>query len=272
MDAGSIEQEDSRTVAKTTFRKSNTFMNSVASSKGMGFREFKTTNDLREIEKWLDQKEIKGDESRKALLAQEGLSLDDWAALASRDASMFFAAFRETVTLVADRQAAGVLSRVAEGLACLFSQFEQKLKLVNARHRERLSQAQTSFKALQEQFRDFQEKNDLDRFFAQNLDSQTRATVVREVQDLLRSSQLQIDKGPTEATRFSGSTRTLSDIQQDYELTIRERLNFYMRQNEEDIGSHQQPIPAATYKQQLDARLSQNYQLAVEKTAKRIAG
>eukprot|EP00347_Sterkiella_histriomuscorum_P002348 403368500 len=244
----------------------------LSTTKTNGFKEFRITNDLKEIDKWLDKKEMLMEGYKKEIHA-DGAKQQDQEKYLVQYYSMFHSAFKEILKLIPDKNQdlIAILSRVHTGYKDCFSQFQQKIKSIYLQSQESMDKMRTDYKILQDKFEEFQQKNDLNKYFTKNLDAQTRERVIKDIQELSQEEwSISIDKSLLEIHRFSESTKHLSDINQDYEQTIKERLNFYMHQNEKDQDSQQVPIPAQTYKLQFDQKLNQNYNFAVQTTAKKI--
>ena len=77
---------------------------------------------------------------------------------------------------------------------------------------------------------DFVKNNDLDFFFTKNLNADTRLRVLKETAELLDTdpNYLAIDKSLLDAYKASESTRHLTDIYEEFESSLKDRMNFYM--------------------------------------------
>lgn len=96
-------------------------------------------------------------------------------------------------------------------------------------NREHIKKLNETNKHLNGKFEEFQDKNDLNKYFTKNLDASTRAKVIKDIEELLATdTSIQLDKSLLDVHKFSGSTRHLSDINSDYEQTIKDRIMWYM--------------------------------------------
>ncbi|CDW91013.1 UNKNOWN [Stylonychia lemnae] len=257
----------------SSIKNSTTVLNQTFSiAKTNGFKEFRITNDLKEIQKWLDNKEMYMEDLKKEIHS-DGAKQQDQERYLVQYYSMFHSAFKEILKLIPEKnlEMTTVLKRIQNGFKDCFQQFQQKIRSIHQQSQEQVQKIRDDYAQLMQQFEEFQSKNDLNKYFTKNLDASTRATVIKDIQELFQNDwSVQLDKSLLEVYRFSESTRHLTDINHDYEQTIKERLNFYMHQNDKEQEQQNAPIPVTTFRQQLDSKLNSNYNFAVQTTAKKI--